>query len=471
MTGGPNKNSGNAPIPRTFIQYLKSFGPGFVVILTWLGSGDIISAGVSGGNYGYALMWAMVFAILMRYFFVTTIAKYQLCNPYQEGVLDGLVRLHRYYAPFLFAIVVLIGHINGTYLIAGVGETMVEMTGVGTVWQWALVWVVIGLIIVFRPVYNRIEWVFKGFILLMTASLLGTAIWVGPDILGILKGTFTFKLPLQQGPFGAMTVAMAMVGAVGGSLMNLVYPYFLEQKGWKGPKYRKVQTFDFILAIVAMIVFNLAVWTLGAELIHGTEKEIETLKDLTSLLTPVLGNGGRILFLLGMFAAVYTSLLGNGLGLGYLGSHAWDRWRVHPEGPSKVNYRGHPVYKGIAVWIMISPLVWIFTGKADFVTLTLLANTLMVLFIPALAGGLWWITASSRLIGPKYKNRWWENMLMAFLFVLALWGTVKAGQTAVKMARKMWSPEKEEILEEKTENQPRVPDGLEVPADTSGHTP
>ena len=78
-----------APIPRTFADYVKSFGPGFVVILTWLGSGDILTAGISGGNYGYALMWAMVFALLMRFFFVSTIAKYQLCNPHGEGVLDG----------------------------------------------------------------------------------------------------------------------------------------------------------------------------------------------------------------------------------------------------------------------------------------------------------------------------------------------------------------------------------------------
>ena len=75
------------PVPKTFWEYLKSFGPGFVIVLTWLGSGDIVSAGVAGGNYGYTLMWAMVFALLMRFFFVTTIAKYQLCNPQLPQIL------------------------------------------------------------------------------------------------------------------------------------------------------------------------------------------------------------------------------------------------------------------------------------------------------------------------------------------------------------------------------------------------
>ena len=108
----PESNSiqASSKLPTTFIEYLKSFGPGFVVILTWLGSGDIISAGVSGGNYGYALMWAMVLALLMRFFFVTTIAKYQLCNQHGEGVLDGLARLHSWYAPALLVAAIVMGH-------------------------------------------------------------------------------------------------------------------------------------------------------------------------------------------------------------------------------------------------------------------------------------------------------------------------------------------------------------------------
>ena len=331
-----------APIPRTFADYVKSFGPGFVVILTWLGSGDILTAGISGGNYGYALMWAMVFALLMRFFFVSTIAKYQLCNPHGEGVLDGLVRLHPWYAPFLLAVAVIVAHVNGTYMLAGIGEIMVELTGAGREWQWALFWVAVGLVIIFRPVYARVEWMFKGFMVLMTVSLLGTALWVGPNLAGIFKGILTFELPARQGPFGAMVVAMAMVGAVGGSLMNLVYPYFLEQKGWRGPAYRRVQTYDFMLAIGAMILFNLAVWTLGAELVHASGRQIGTLDDLTELLGIVLGNGGRLLFFLGLFAAVYTSLLGCGLGLGCLASHAYQRWRgpgrrpLRPSPPSRL---------------------------------------------------------------------------------------------------------------------------------------
>ncbi len=89
-----NRSSESTPIPHTFFQYIKSFGPGIIVVLTWLGAGDIVEIGVAGGNFGYALMWVIVLAIVVRYLFVSLIAKYQLCNQHGEGVLDGLARLH-----------------------------------------------------------------------------------------------------------------------------------------------------------------------------------------------------------------------------------------------------------------------------------------------------------------------------------------------------------------------------------------
>ena len=83
------------PVPHSFLQYLRSFGPGIIIVLTWLGAGDAVDIGIAGSNYGYSLMWVLVVAVLMRFLFVSLIARYQLCNQHGEGVLDGLARLHR----------------------------------------------------------------------------------------------------------------------------------------------------------------------------------------------------------------------------------------------------------------------------------------------------------------------------------------------------------------------------------------
>ena len=122
--------------PETFLEYVKSFGPGIVVVLTWLGAGDIVEMGVAGGNFGYALMWGLVLAVIMRFLFVSLIAKYQLCNQHNEGVLDGLARLHPLYPLFLVIAAVVMGHIYGAYMTVGLGEASVNLTGRGQAWQW-----------------------------------------------------------------------------------------------------------------------------------------------------------------------------------------------------------------------------------------------------------------------------------------------------------------------------------------------
>ena len=409
------------PVPRSFLEYIRSFGPGMVIVLTWLGAGDIVEIGVAGSNYGYTLMWIILAALIVRFLFVSLIAKYELCNERGESVLDALARLHRWYAPLMLAIAVIMGHVYGAYMTVGVGETWSALTGVGKTWQWALVWTAIAVAIVFRPVFATIEKLFLALLAILTLSLLGIAIWAGPSPTGILRGTLGFEMPERVGAFDSLLLAIGMLGAVGGSVMNLVYPYFLNQKGWRGPAYRRVQMYDFILAIVVMIVLDMAIWTIGAELLHGKATAIQNLKDLSQLLGVALGQGGRVLFYLGVFAAVYTSIVGHALGLGLLASHAYARWRAG-DGPVDRNYRDQPLYRFVVLWILISPLLWTIPDMPSFVRLTLISNSAQVALVPILATGLFWITADPRFIGPKYCNRWWENVFMIAVLLISLWG-------------------------------------------------
>jgi Mn2+/Fe2+ NRAMP family transporter len=412
------------PVPRTFLEYLRSFGPGIVIVLTWLGAGDVVDMGTAGANYGYSLLWVFVVAILFRSLFVSLIARYQLCNQYGEGVLDGLVRLHPLYAPILFFAAVVMGHVYGSYMTRGIGEVSRNVFGFGAIWQWAVAWNALALYLVFRPSYRALELVFLFFLAVMSVSFLGSAIWVGFDPGEVVRGLVRVEMPGRHGVYDPWQVALAMIGAVGGSLMNLVYPYFLDAKGWRGPRYRRVQLYDFLLAIIAMLLLNLAVWVLGAELLYP-DRRIEHLEDLPNLLSTVLGESGRLLFYAGIFSAIYTSIIGHAAGLGALGTHAWLRWRKGPV-PTSTDFRGHPCYTWIAISCLAPTLIWTMPGMPGFVALTLTANSAQVILLPMLAGGLWWITASERLIGREYKNRWWENTLMATLFALATYFAVQA---------------------------------------------
>jgi Mn2+/Fe2+ NRAMP family transporter len=412
------------PVPHSFLEYVRSFGPGIVIVLTWLGAGDVVDMATAGANYGYALLWVFVIAVLFRFLFVSLIARYQLCNQHGEGVLDGLARLHPFYAPVLLFAAVVMGHVYGSYMTRGLGEICRNVVGFGTIWQWGILCNGTAFYLVFQPDFRRLELVFFFFLAVLSVSFLGCAMWVGFDPGEVARGLFRVEIPGKRGAYDPGQVALAMIGAVGGSLMNLVYPYFLDAKGWRGPQYRRVQLYDFMIGVAAMLILNLAVWVLGAELLYP-DRQIENLEDLPNLLSTVLGESGRILFYAGIFAAVYTSVIGHAAGLGRLGTHAWLRWQAG-SGPISSDFRHHACFRWIAVSCLVTPLVWTLPGMPGFVALTLAANSAQVILLPLLAGGLWWITASARLIGREHRNRWWENILMGALFALAAYFAFQA---------------------------------------------
>jgi Mn2+/Fe2+ NRAMP family transporter len=144
-------------VPKTFGQYVRSMGPGLVVALTWLGAGDLVDSSVASGQYGYGLMWAMVIALLVRFVFVSLIAKYHLCNQRGESVIAGLKRVHRLLPLFVGLVALVFGHFYGSYLIKGTGETTTKLLGVLPPWAWSVFWVVVAAVFLYRGAYRQIE--------------------------------------------------------------------------------------------------------------------------------------------------------------------------------------------------------------------------------------------------------------------------------------------------------------------------
>ena len=148
-------------LPRTFFQYLKSIGPGIVIALTWLGAGDLVDSAVAGGNYGYALMWAMAVALFVRFVFVSIIAKYQLCNEHGESVIAGLRRIHPSLPIVVGFLALVFAHFYGSFSVKGAGETTAGLLGLSAEQSWdelfAVLWAIVGYLIVSGGVFGPFQ--------------------------------------------------------------------------------------------------------------------------------------------------------------------------------------------------------------------------------------------------------------------------------------------------------------------------
>ena len=419
-----------APIPRSFVQYLKSMGPGIVVILTWLSAGDLVGSATAGGNYGYALMWAFPVCLAFRCLFVSIVAKYQLCNQHGETVLGGLTRLNHYFAPFLLLSALAMGHVGAVYMVIGGAQAGVQLTQFGSVRGWAIGLTVMAFLVTFRNIYWLIEKILFVFGAMLTITLVYLAIQAGPSPGGIARGLFSFQVPETFGRFDAEFLAVSLIGAIGGGLPSMVYPYFIARKGWVGPSYRRLQQYDLALGIIVLIILDLSVWVVGAEILHPRGLQVTDLESLANLLGASLGNLGAMVFYLGIFAALFTSLIGRSNGYGMLLSDAIAH--CFPGRAAGEQTRAN-IYQWAVVWLIFSPLVWVLAGYSDFVGLTLIVSASQIIINPVLVIGLWIITTKSTYIGTSYRNRWWENVAIGLLFVASSAGSYLAVRNLVAL--------------------------------------
>jgi len=388
-------------------------GPGIVVVLTWLGAGDLVEAATAGGNYGYALMWSFVLALFFRYLFVSIISKYQLFNPHEETVIAGLCRVHPLYAPFIFVSGLIIAHGVGVYLLMGVAEICVKLSGLSDPRIWAIIMSLLAFLTVYQHLYRRIEMLLLILAALLTLSLLGLAVMAGPSPIDFAKGVVGLEVPQTIGRFDALFVAVSMMGAVGGGLANLMYPYFIREKGWIRAEHRRLQQYDLIFGIAVLIILDLSVWTIGAEILHPKGIQVVDLNSLASLLGESFGLIGTRLFYIGAFAALFSSIVGNGAAYGYLISDSFVLMRA-----KRNEQVQRSSYRWIAAWVTLFPLPWVVFGQSDFIGVTLSVNAAQVVIIPILVFGIWMITSRAKYIGQEHRNNWFENVFIGFMMLL-----------------------------------------------------
>ncbi|WP_245204056.1 Nramp family divalent metal transporter [Ammoniphilus resinae] len=409
---------------RTLKELIASVGPGIIVVLTWIGAGDLVDASIAGAHYGYDLMWVLALSLIIRFVIVNVMSRYQLCNNEGISLLEGFTRLHRFYPYFLGAYGLLMGHLFNSYMIKGSGEALSHLLGFGHPFVWAIIVVISAVIFVGKSFYSRLENFMKVLLAIMTISFLVIAIWSTPSVGEIAKGTIGFGIPSDVGLYGAFLIAISLTGAVSGSVANFIYPYFMKDKGWTSPLHKRAQRNDLLFAICMAIVLDLAVWIVGAEILRPNGIEISNIDDLAQTLAITFGQFGYIIFYLGVLGALYSSVVGFATGFPKLIVDSLQT--ANPERRAK--YAGDlerdPLFKWSSLFIIISPIVWSIPGMPGFISLVVFVNVLSVVGLPVISIGLLILSNQKSKLG-KYRNNWFENFILIACTILAIWSSLK----------------------------------------------
>jgi Mn2+/Fe2+ NRAMP family transporter len=383
---------------------MREIGPGAIVAAAIIGPGTVTTASKAGAQFGYALIWALMFSVIATIFLQEMSTRLGIITRKDLGI----ALREQFEQPILKWITILlviaaIGIGNAAYEtgnITGGSIGLATITNVSiNVWG-IIIGIVAGLMLWFGT-YKQIEKVFIVLVIIMTLSFFITAIVVRPDIGKIFEGAF-----MPSVPNGSIMFVISLIGTT-----IVPYTLFLQsstvQERWSGEEHLKDSRFDIIFSLIicglisiAIVVCAAVAFPMGSTLNNPAEMAVQ--------LQPLLGSWAKYVFSIGIFAAGITSCMTAPLAAAYAisGALGWKR-------DLKSN-------KFRVVWIIIILIGIIFSGLGYSPTeLIVFAQYANGLILPIIVLFIMFVMNNKRLLG-KHVNRLWVNIAGWLIFLITL---------------------------------------------------
>ena len=361
---------------------LRVVGPGIVVAATGVGAGDLIAAAKAGATYGLPVLWAALAGALLKYVLTEGIARYQLATG--ESVLAGWARsFGRPLQIYLLAYFAVWGFLVAAALMSACGLAAHALAPWLPVPAWAVIHSIGAFLLVTVEGYPAFERVMKWATGAMVLGLIGTAALLAPPP-GALLAACVPVVP----PGGTLLVA-GVIGGVGGTVTLLSYGFWMREKRWRGASWLPAVRVDLSIAYGLTGLFGAALVVLGAVVLHPSGLTVEgsgAAVQMATMLGKRLGRSGELLFLIGFWAAVATSIVGVWQGVPYLFAEFAALLRGRP--PGEVSTHG-AAYRGALVYLTFPPMILLLLGRPVWLVVAYAA--LGSLFMPLLAGTLLWL--------------------------------------------------------------------------------
>ena len=383
-------------------ERLKRLGPGVLVTAAFIGPGTVTTSTLAGANYGYALLWVLLFATFATIILQEMAAR--LGTVTQKGLAEVLLDALRH-STWKWPLILLIG----IALFAGnsafeAGNLAGAALGVDAILPGAfrsaiVVLVLLSGLILIKGNYQQIERLLVALVLLMAIAFVLTFIVVKPDLGAMLSGMFKPSMPS-----GSLLTIIALIGTT-------VVPYNLflhasaAKNRWSGAKDLQAAKADTILSIglgglIAVLIVSTASASLFAKGIS-----VNSANEMAIQFEPLFGSWAKYLMGIGLFAAGLSSAITAPLATAYALS---DISQLTGEAKLRA-FR----------WISLSVLI-IGAGfaLADIkpIKIILLAQFANGLLLPIVTGFLLFAMNHRDLLGD-YANSRTANILGAAVFI------------------------------------------------------
>ena len=317
---------------------VAAIGPGIVVAGSVMGGGELINTPLQAATFGFVLLWAILFACLIKYFLQVEIGRH--CLIHRRTTIQALntVPGPRFRDTGWVGIVFMFGYTVSMLVLVGIVQSLGGLMHAALplmedeVWSsrlWSYVWLLLTQVLLWRGIYGSLEKVVT-----VLVGIFSFAVLIG---LGLVQGTeFAFGMSdVMSGltfSFGdepklAAYAVVSLVGGLGTTANELfMYPYWILEKGyadrlgdrhspgWKerANEWIRGLHLDTGFATLVATIVTAAFFLLGAAILHrqGIQPEgLAVVKQISGVFTETYGPWSQNMFLFGGFCVLFSTLV------------------------------------------------------------------------------------------------------------------------------------------------------------------
>lgn len=290
-------------LKKRYLDFIHLIGPGIITAALVFGPGSLTIASKLGGQFQYNLLWVIVLATFFMIVFTVITTRYGFVS--QNSLIESIRNRHGKVVSTLVGIsifVVSISFQSGNAI--GAGLAFASLFNTSPI-PWIICFSILAITtLFFRSFYKILEKMMIVLILIMLLSFLITVVISSPDLSLVVKG-FVPRLPK-----GSELLTIAII-ASSFSITGAFYQSYLVQEKNQSTRGIKTSIKESISGILILGAVSSMVLISAGAVLYTNKISINTAADMGRALEPLFGSASFIVFMIGLFAASFSSLIGN----------------------------------------------------------------------------------------------------------------------------------------------------------------
>ncbi len=290
----------NQSILEKWFSYL---GPGFITAALVFGPGSLTVTSKLGASSGFRFLWVIVVSTLFMIVFTSMAVRIGVAS---DNSLLATIR-EKWGKPISVLIGLGIFGVTASFQAGnsiGAGLAFAELFKTSSV-PWIVFFTLVSVsLLYFKSFYKILEKLMLILVAIMLFSFVGTLIITGPELSSIISG-FVPRLPGDS-----LLLVVALIASSFSIVGAFYQSYLVQEKGWKRINVKEAQAEGFS-GITVLGLIGATILISAATVLHSQNIEINSAADMGRAIEPLFGGFATSLFMIGLFGASFSSLIGN----------------------------------------------------------------------------------------------------------------------------------------------------------------